>query len=100
MYWFEAGNSNLEFGWFTNINLLSTFDLSFFDWVFSGLGYIALLIVRNIVESYTIILLTIVLRTIASDITEAILDYTSIVFNNMIILIILKVLYNIIATVK
>jgi len=59
-----------------------------------------LFIVKDIVKNYTIILFIIVLRTITDDTIETILNYTFIVFNSIIILIVLKVLYNIIATVK
>jgi len=59
-----------------------------------------LFIVKDIVEDYTIILFTIILGTVADDATEAIPNYTFIILSNMIILIISKVLYNIIITIK
>jgi len=100
MYWFGAGSSDLEFGWFIDINLLNTFDLSFLDWVLLGLGHIALFMVRNVIESCTIIFFIIVLGVVTSNTTETIPNYTFIVLNNIIILIVPKILYNIIVTVK
>jgi len=60
----------------------------------------ALLMARDIVEGYAVILLIIVLGAMADSVTEAIPGYTFTVFNSIIILIISKVLCNIIATVK
>jgi len=60
----------------------------------------ALLIVRNIVKDYTVILFTIVVGAVAGGAIETILDYISTVLSNIVILIISKVLYNIIVTVK
>jgi len=60
----------------------------------------ALLIARNTIEGYAVILLIIVLGTVAGSATEATPGYTFTVFNSMIILIVSKVLYNIIATIK
>jgi len=60
----------------------------------------ALLIIRDIVEGYVIILLTIVLGAVAGSATEATPGYTSTILSSMIILIVPKVLYNIIATIK
>jgi len=74
--------------------------LLFLDWVFPGPGHIALLIARNIVEGYVIILLIIVLGTVAGSAIEAIPSYTSIVLSSIVILIVPKTLYNVIATVK
>jgi len=79
---------------------LGAFDLSLPDWVLPGPGYIVLLIVRDIVEGYVVILLTIVLGAVASGATEAIPGYTFIILSSMVILIVPKVLYNVIATVK
>jgi len=47
-----------------------------------------------------VIFLIIILGTVAGGAIEAILGYTSIVFSSIVILIVFKVLYNIIATVK
>ena len=55
---------------------------------------------RDTVEGCTVILLTIVLRAIAGGATEAIPGYTSTILSSMVILIVPKTLYNIIATVK
>jgi len=74
--------------------------LSLSDWILPGLGHMALLIVRDIIKGYTVILLIIVLGIIANDATEAIPSYTFTILSNIIILIIPKVLYNIIATIK
>jgi len=60
----------------------------------------ALFIVKDIVESYIVIFLTTILGTIVSSTTEAIPGYTSIILSNIVILIVPKVLYNIIVTVK
>jgi len=60
----------------------------------------ALLMTRNTVENYAVILFTIVLGTMASDATEAIPGYTFIILSSMVILIVPKVLYNIIVIVK
>ena len=79
---------------------MGVFDLSFLDWVFSGLGHMALLMVKDAVEGCAVILFTIVLGTMANSATKTIPGYTSTVFSSMIILIIPKVLYNIIATIK
>ena len=57
-------------------------------------------IVRDIVEDYTVILFVIVLGIVASSTIEAIPSYTFIIFSNIVILIILKVLYNIITIIK
>jgi len=59
-----------------------------------------LFIIRNIVESCTVILLTIVLGAVVDNTTEATPDYTSTVLSNIVILIVSKVLYNIITTIK
>jgi len=59
-----------------------------------------LLMAKDIVKDYAIILLTIVLGIIAGGTIEAILGYTSTILSNMVILIVSKVLYNIIAIVK
>jgi len=59
-----------------------------------------LFIVRDIVEGYTVILFAIVLGTIADGATETTLDYTFTILNNIIILVVPKVLCNIIATIK
>jgi len=59
-----------------------------------------LFIVRDIVESCVVILLTIVLGIVASSITKTIPSYTFIVLSSIVILIIPKILYNIIAIVK
>ena len=100
MYWLRAGGPNLEFRQSTDISLLGTFDLSLPDQVLPGPGHIALLIARNTVEGYAIILLIIVLGTIADGATETTLDYTFTILNNIIILVVPKVLCNIIATIK
>jgi len=60
----------------------------------------ALLIARDAVKGYIIILLAIVLGAVAGSTIEAIPGYTFTVLNSIIILIAPKVLYNIIATVK
>jgi len=60
----------------------------------------ALFIVRNIVKGYVVIFLIIVLGTIVNSAIEAIPGYTFIVFSSIVILIVPKVLYNIIAIVK
>jgi len=60
----------------------------------------ALFIARDIVEGYVVIFLTIVLGTVAGSATEAIPGYTFTILSSMIKLIISKVLYNIITTVK
>ena len=57
-------------------------------------------IVKDIVEGYAIILLTIVLGTVVNSITEAIFGYTFIVLSSIVILIVFKVLYNIVITIK
>jgi len=59
-----------------------------------------LFIARDIVKSYVIILFIIVLGAIADSIIKTIPGYTFTVLSNIIILIVLKVLYNIIATIK
>jgi len=59
-----------------------------------------LFIVKDVVEGYTVILLIIVLGTIASNAIETILSYTFTVFSSIVILIVPKALYNIIAIVK
>jgi len=59
-----------------------------------------LFIARDVVEGCAVILLTIVLGVVAGGATEAIPGYTSIVLSSMVILIVSKALYNIIATVK
>jgi len=79
---------------------LGAFDLSLPDWALPSPGYMALLMARDTVENYAVILPTIVLRTIADGTTEAIPSYTSTVLSSMVILIVPKVLCNIIATVK
>jgi len=61
---------------------------------------IVLLIAKDTIENYAIILFTIVLGTIAGGIIKAILSYTFTVFNSIIILIISKILYNIITIIK
>jgi len=60
----------------------------------------ALFIVRDIVKGYVVILFVIVLRAIANSTIKAIPSYTFIVFSNIVILIVPKVLYNIIAIIK
>jgi len=55
---------------------------------------------RNTVEGYVVILLTIVLGAVAGGATEAIPGYTFTVLSSIVILIVPKTLYNIIATVK
>jgi len=60
----------------------------------------ALLMARNTIEGYAIILFTIVLGTVADNITKATPGYTFTILSNIVILITPKVLYNIIATVK
>jgi len=60
----------------------------------------ALLMARDIVKDCAIILLTIVLETMADGTTEAIPSYTSTMLSSIIILIVPKTLYNIIAIVK
>jgi len=55
---------------------------------------------RDTVEGYAVILLTTVLGAMANGATKAIPGYTFTVLSNMIILIVLKVLYNIITIVK
>ena len=79
---------------------MGAFDLSLPDWVLPGPGYIVLLMARDVVEGCVVILLIIVLGTVASGTTEAIPGYTFIVLSSMVILIVPKTLYNIIATVK
>jgi len=59
-----------------------------------------LFIARDTVKNYTVIFLIIVLGTVASSVIETILGYTSTILSNMIILIVFKILYNIIVTVK
>jgi len=61
---------------------------------------VALFTARNTIESYIIILFTIVLRTVANYTTEPIPNNTFTILCNIVILIILKVLNNIVATVK
>jgi len=60
----------------------------------------ALFIVKNIVEDYIVILFIIVLGVIAGGTIETILDYISTILSSIFILIVPKVLYNVIATVK
>jgi len=60
----------------------------------------ALLMARDVVEGYAVILLTIVLGAMAGGATEATPGYTSTVLSSMVILIVSKVLYNVIVTVK
>jgi len=100
MYWLRAGGPNLEFGWPIGISLLSTFDLSLPNWALPGPRHIALLMAKDVVEGYAVILLTTVLGTVIGSTTEATPGYTSTVFSSMVILIVPKVLYNIIAIVK
>jgi len=100
MYWLGAGSPDLEFGWPIGISLLSTFDLSLPNWVLPGPGYIALLMAKNVVKGYAVILLTIVLGAVAGGATEATPGYTFIVLSSMVILIVPKVLCNIIVIVK
>jgi len=59
-----------------------------------------LLIARDIVKGCAVILLIIVLGAMADGITKAIPGYTFTVLSSIIILIVPKVLYNIITTVK
>ena len=59
-----------------------------------------MLIARNTIKSYAVILLIIVLGAMADGITKAIPGYTFTVLSSIIILIVPKVLYNIITTVK
>jgi len=60
----------------------------------------ALLITRDIMESYIVILLTVVLRTVTSYTTEPIPNNAFIVLCSIVILIVLKVLSNIVVTIK
>jgi len=60
----------------------------------------ALFIVKDIIEGCAVILLTIVLGTMADGAIEAIPGYISTVLSSIVILIVPKVLYNIIAIVK
>jgi len=59
-----------------------------------------LFITKNIVKDYIIILFIIVLRIVTNSTIEAILSYTFTILNNIVILIVSKVLYNIIAIIK
>jgi len=60
----------------------------------------ALLIVRDIIKGYVVIIFTIVLGTVVDGTTEAILGYISTILNSIVILIVSKVLCNVIVTVK
>jgi len=60
----------------------------------------ALFAIKDTVKSYVIIFFFIVLGTVAGDTVEAISNYTSVVLCSIIILIVFKVLYNIVATIK
>ena len=60
----------------------------------------ALLIARNTIEGYAVILLITVLGAVADGATEATPGYTSTVLSSMVILIAPKALCNITATVK
>ena len=60
----------------------------------------ALLIARDVVEGYAVILLITVLGAVDDGATEATPGYTFTVLSSMVILIVPKVLCNVIATVK
>jgi len=60
----------------------------------------ALLIVRDTVEGCAVLLLTIVLGAVAGGAIEAISGYTSVILSSIVILIVPKVLYDVVATIK
>jgi len=60
----------------------------------------ALLMARDIIKSHTVILLAIVLRAVISYITKPIFSDTFTILYSIVVLIVLKVLSNIVVTVK
>ena len=60
----------------------------------------ALFTTRDIVKSCVVILLSTVLGAMANGVVEAISSYTLVVLCSIIVLIVFKVLYNIVITIK
>jgi hypothetical protein len=95
-----AYGPNLELRGPTGISLLSLLDLPFPNWTFPSPGYVALLMAGDTIVGCAFVLLSAVLRTMASCATKAAPRYTTVVLSYVVVLVAFEALSDVATTIE